>query len=223
MNILSIDTTTKIAGVALKCNNNVTLNEIENEITHSEKLLPLIDKTLKENNKKINDIDLFAVLNGPGSFTGVRIGLASIKAFSLVTKKDIFSMSSLEAIAYTSYKHLDTQDEKYILSLIDARNNRVYYGLFKVTTKDEKIITKNILDLGNDLIENVISLTLENVKDNEVVIAGNCINTFKDLLSSSFNSKNLLNLYPTTEDLILDATYVRMSQAERIKNEKRDK
>ena len=84
MNILSVDTTTKEASVSLRCDKTTVTNSIKNEITHSEKFLPLIDKTLKESKLSLKDIDKFALLNGPGSFTGIRISLATIKAFCQV-------------------------------------------------------------------------------------------------------------------------------------------
>ena len=90
MKILAIDTTTKKAAVALKDDNHIFFRQIDNEITHSEKLLPLLNEVLIETNTALKDIDLFAITLGPGSFTGVRIGIASIKAIAKVTNKKIF-------------------------------------------------------------------------------------------------------------------------------------
>ena len=141
MNILSIDTTTKIAAVTLKKDDKIISEAKENEITHSEKLLPLIDDILKKENLDITDISMYMVLNGPGSFTGVRIGLATIKAFAFVTNTKIFSISSLKAMAIVSYlKNMNDKNNetktKYILSLIDARNDRAYYSLNKLYIKE---------------------------------------------------------------------------------------
>ena len=127
MNILGIDTTTKSASCSIYNNSKYYTKSISNEITHSEKLLPIIHETLKENNLTLDNIDMFATINGPGSFTGIRIGLATIKAFAQVKEIDIFSISSIDLISYVAFRNSD-ENEKYILSLIDARNNRVYYG-----------------------------------------------------------------------------------------------
>ena len=89
MKILAIDTTTKKATVALNLDNKIIVKEVDNEITHSEKLLPLLDEVLNDSNTKLKDIDLFAITLGPGSFTGVRIGIATIKAIAKVTNKKI--------------------------------------------------------------------------------------------------------------------------------------
>lgn len=254
MNILSIDTTTKIAAVTLKKDDKIISEAKENEITHSEKLLPLIDDILKKENLDITDISMYMVLNGPGSFTGVRIGLATIKAFAFVTNTKIFSISSLKAVAIVSYlKNMNDKNNetktKYILSLIDARNDRAYYSLNKVYIKDDKIICENIISEDNDILENISSILKNHILQNSNTIENiSIVSNFKDdtlnSLKEIFNFENinvsleLQSLYPTTEDLLsiydnlynvneyifdtytLDANYVRVSQAERIKNEK---
>ena len=118
MKILALDTTTKSASVAIFDNNLIDEKSISNEITHSEKLLPLVDEILKKHNTNINEIDMFACLNGPGSFTGVRIGLSAIKGFSIVTKKNTFAINSLEAISYSTYLNNSYSDVKYIVSQV---------------------------------------------------------------------------------------------------------
>ncbi len=229
MNILGIDTTTKSASCSIYNNSKYYTKSISNEITHSEKLLPIIHETLKENNLTLDNIDMFATINGPGSFTGIRIGLATIKAFAQVKEIDIFSISSIDLISYVAFRNSD-ENEKYILSLIDARNNRVYYGLNKLIKNDGKICIEKVMDVNNDLIEDA----LKNIDYKDMIIAGDCVDKFKDILSPISN--NLFNLYPTTEDLIqcyleiensnnymynaynLDALYARPSQAERMSN-----
>lgn len=230
MNILGIDTTTKSASCSILNNNKFYTKSVSNEITHSEKLLPIIHETLKDTNLTLDNIDMFATINGPGSFTGIRIGLATIKAFAQVKEIDIFSISSIDLISYVAFKNSNDK-EKYVLSLIDARNNRVYYGLNKLNkTDDGKIIIEKIIDVNNDLIEDAIN----SIKQKDVIIAGDCVEKFKDILSPI--STELIDLYPTTEDLIqcflditnsenymynaynLDALYARPSQAERMSN-----
>lgn len=228
MKILGIDTTTKSASCTILNEDTYYTKNITNEITHSEKLLPIIHETLKENNLTLNDINIMAAINGPGSFTGIRIGLATIKAFAQVKDIDIFSISSIDLISYVAFKKLNV-DRARILSLIDARNNRVYYSINTVYKNAEgKIIIEKETEVGNDLIDDVLTNT--NLKN--ITIAGNCVEIFKDKLSSI--SKSLYDFYPTTEDLIdcylnisdnksymynaysLDALYARPSQAERM-------
>lgn len=243
-NILSVDTTTKTAAVSLKNKENKLIERFkENEITHSEKLLPLIDEVLKESNLNIKDIDMYAILSGPGSFTGVRIGLSTIKAFLMVTNKKAFAISALEEIAIIEYIKRNTKDEKYILSLIDAKNNRVYYSVYKVKYINNKISTNIIIPENNDTIENVILNIQDKLKDisKDILIAGDCVNAYNEIIKNNFDSYLIDNFYPTPTDVIntiniiddvqkyifdtfsLDAHYVRKSQAERIKNERVNK
>lgn len=240
MNILSIDTTTKVASVAILNNNKIISNLVSNEITHSEKLLPLIDSTLSEANLTLKDIDLYSVINGPGSFTGIRIGLATLKAFSMVDNKKIFSISSTDLLTYKTYidkaDNLDNESV-YIASLIDARNDRVYYSLNKLYNKDNKICIEHIFQTSNEIIDTALKNISSSLNGkNNIIISGDCVEKYKDKISNILQNSILYNTYPTPSDLIyaysnisnldnymfdtytLDATYARASQAERLQN-----
>ncbi len=247
MNILAIDTTTKTASVALLKKSKLFEKEISNEITHSEKLLPLVDQILTENNVDITNIDMFACLSGPGSFTGVRIGLATIKGLSMVNKKTTFAINSLEALALTCYLNNGLNKDKYVLSLIDAKNDRAYYSLYKIMEKydDEKSPKLEIISCinpSNDTIFNILQNVDYYFFNNRIVrehlvICGDCTEKFSDIVQSIFKSNKSFNLYPKAKDIIsiyhnisnvcdymfdtytLDAKYVRPSQAERTKND----
>ena len=121
MKILAISTSSNTASVALleddKCIQELN---IINEKTHSEKLMPLIDELFKNNKVTLSDIGLIACDNGPGSFTGIRIGVATVKAMAEAKNIPVVSCSSLEGLAY------NVTGFDYICSLIDARNNQVY-------------------------------------------------------------------------------------------------
>ena len=87
MKILSIDSSSLVASCAI-VEDDILLAEytVCHEKTHSQKLMPLIDEIFKESKYKLDDIDLLACCTGPGSFTGLRIGISTVKAFSDVTK-----------------------------------------------------------------------------------------------------------------------------------------
>lgn len=126
MKILAVETSSKICAVALAENDKLIKEEIlEDENTHSVKLMLLINKLLKETNTKLQDVDLFAVDKGPGSFTGIRIGIATIKAFMDATNKKGIGITSLETLAY------NVEENGTVCSIIDARNDNVYYGVFE--------------------------------------------------------------------------------------------
>jgi len=242
MNILGIDTTDKIASVVVKHLDNIYLGSDINNITHSEKLLPLIHKTLQESNIKFEDINLLATTNGPGSFTGCRIGVSTIKALSHPKKIDILAISSLELMAFEAYLSLDVDIEKYICPILDARNNRIYYAVYKIYKNNSKIYIENSFDISND----DLSVALENVSNfSSCIFAGDCIIKFTEsiLSYSQINNLNftylnyqtipeakyLIDYYENVSDDILsskiyntynlDVVYARVSQAERMQNE----
>lgn len=147
MKILGIETSSKVCAVALSENDKLIKEKIlEDENTHSVKLMPLVDELLKETKTELKDIDLFSCDKGPGSFTGIRIGIATVKAFLDATNKKAVGVSSLEILAYNS------TNDGIICSIIDARNNNVYCGFFE--RKDNTI--KQIGELKFDTIKNVL-------------------------------------------------------------------
>ena len=217
MKILAIDTTTKKATVALNVDNKIYLKEVDNEITHSEKLLPLLDSVLKDANLSLMDIDLYALTLGPGSFTGVRIGIATIKAIAKVTNKKIFGTTSLELLALDGIKK-SSSTPKYVLSLMDARNSRVYYNLYKY--ENNNLISCDFA--GNDYANEVLAKIAEqNLEDLIVTIDNNdkCnldnVTLAKLDLTNIFNMNLNSNLY---DYLNLDAMYYRKSEAERTRD-----
>ena len=143
MKILSIDTSSKICTVCIYEDNNVLI-ELNNddERTHSQKLMPMIQKAFESVNLTLNDINLIACAKGPGSFTGIRIGIATAKAFSDVKKIPVVGVTSLEGLAY------NLGSSGLICSLIDAKNNNVYYGLFEFENNE----LKNTFILSSDNI-----------------------------------------------------------------------
>lgn len=128
MLILALDTTTLSGSVALLRKTRLLAEvNLESPMTHSEKLLPAIDFLLETNKLDIKDIDGYALSVGPGSFTGIRIGLSTIKSFSFASRKPIAPVSTLEALA------LKLKDpHTHLLSpLLDAKKGEVYAALFE--------------------------------------------------------------------------------------------
>lgn len=181
MKILSIETAGSVCGVALTEDDKLIKEElIDDGNTHSVKLMPLIDKLLSETNTKISDIDLFACDIGPGSFTGIRIGVSTVKAFMDVTDKKAVGITSLETLAY----NIDT--DNIVCSLIDAKNENVYYGFFK----KENEIYKNTDELGFDNIGNVIEIAKQ--KNKKIIFIGNGSTIYKDMIESKMNNAEII-------------------------------
>ena len=101
MNILAVDTAGKTAAVAV-LRDDVLLYEAQcnNGLTHSETLLPMIDTALKAAGLTVDDLDVLGVTNGPGSFTGLRIGLAVVKGLALPRQIPCAGVSTMAALAY---------------------------------------------------------------------------------------------------------------------------
>jgi tRNA threonylcarbamoyladenosine biosynthesis protein TsaB len=139
MRILALDTTTGSGSVALLENTRL-LAEINSEsaLTHSARLLKAVDYLLQKNSLQIRDIDGFAVAAGPGSFTGVRIGLSTVKAFAFASKKPVAPVSSLAALAL---KLRETQG-RLLCPFIDAKKKEVYAALFEIQSGDLKEVIR---------------------------------------------------------------------------------
>ena len=126
MLVLAIDTTAVTATAALVDENGIIANfNVNNKLTHSEKLLPMIDAVLTQSGYMINDVELFCVSSGPGSFTGVRIGIAAIKGLAFAKDTPCVAVSALEAMAFAN-KNCNA----VICPVMDARRNEYYNALF---------------------------------------------------------------------------------------------
>ena len=147
--ILSVDSSAVTASVALTDGKKVIKSEFINEgLTHSETLLPMIKGVMGD--YKISDLDAIAVTAGPGSFTGVRIGVATVKGLAFNDNIPCVSVSTLEAIAWN---FLD--EDCIVCSVMDARRMQFYNALFEIKNGkavrlcDDRAIS--IDDLKNDL------------------------------------------------------------------------
>lgn len=142
MRILAVDTSAVCAAVAVTDNEKILSESQTNTgLTHSRTLMPMIDSTLKNAEISLDSIDYFACSTGPGSFTGIRIGVAAIKGLCDGLKKKCIPVSTLEALAYNLLGRSCTA-----VSVMDARCNQVYCAIFKVEgntvarlTEDEAI------------------------------------------------------------------------------------
>ena len=174
MKILAVDTSSAICSVAL-LDDDKLIDEInlDNGRTHSENLMPLVDEIIRKNDLAVNDIEFIACCVGPGSFTGIRIGVSSIKAIAEVLKVKLAQVTSLETLA------ANVENEETIVSLIDARNNQVYCGIFD---KEYNLKEEALADDINEAINHIKQY-------NGVVITGNGIEVHKELLE-----KELINV-----------------------------
>ena len=126
MKILGVDSTATAASCAVYENGKIrSLIYSNTGLTHSQTLMPMVESALKSAGIDIKDVDLFAVSNGPGSFTGVRIGVSAVKGLAQPLNKNCVTVSTLEVIA----KPLENTG-CYAVAVMDARCNQVYTAQF---------------------------------------------------------------------------------------------
>ncbi len=219
MKILSIDTASNLCTVAILENKNC-LNEIvvDDARNHSEKIMPVIEQVLSESNLKLKDIDLVICDKGPGSFTGIRIGVGTVLAFKDSLNIPCVGISSLEALAYNVSK------EGFICSLIDAKNDNVYYGLFELKNGEYTPVGNlefktiyEVMDLLKDFQENLTFVGDGSVSHKNVIL--NYYPNSMFCLQNQVSSVSLgiagLNYYQKGNCSSIMPLYLRKSQAER--------
>jgi len=225
MKILAIDTST-IACSAAVADENKLYGELFTDFKakHSEKLLVLCDSLLKNLRMKIDEIDYFAVTSGPGSFTGLRIGMATVKGFAMAASKPIVLISSLEALAYNAVYF-----GGIICPMLDAQRNQLYSAAYASDTanltviKEENVYEFNeMFDILNSYEKNVLLLGDGAVK---------FLNKFKEKTNNRFMLANYNTIMPkasnaaylavnkikngeTTDHFTAMPNYIRTAQAE---------
>lgn len=218
MKILSIDTASNLCTVAVleneKCIKEIIVNDARN---HSEKIMPVIEQALLESNLTLQNIDLIVCDKGPGSFTGIRIGVGTVLAFKDSLNIPSVGISSLEALAY------NINTDGIICSLIDAKNNNVYFGVFE---KKNNLVTQ-LEELSFKTIEEIIPILN---KYDKIIFVGDGSTQHKEFLHSNFNTSTFsdkndlssfslglagLSAYNKNINSDLMPLYLRKSQAER--------
>ncbi len=174
MKILSIDTSSNICGVSILENYNLICQLDQNTgRTHSENLMPMIEQAFEYSNLTLKDIDLLVCDKGPGSFTGIRIGVATVKAFQDSLSIPCIGVSSLETLAYSIKK------EGYILSILDCKNDNCYFALYEL--KNHKYI--EIIEPTADTIINALHLCKQFISiSNFITLIGDGSKIYKDLI-----------------------------------------
>lgn len=143
MNILALDTSGPVAGVALLKNGEAAYEAMAvNRFTHSVSLMPMVEEGFTRSGLAIRDIDLFAVTVGPGSFTGVRIGVSTVKGMAHGAGKPCIGINALEALA-SGIPYFDGT----ICPIQDARAGQVYGAAFKAGMPPHRLIMDEALKL----------------------------------------------------------------------------
>ncbi|GHU85956.1 tRNA (adenosine(37)-N6)-threonylcarbamoyltransferase complex dimerization subunit type 1 TsaB [Bacteroidia bacterium] len=209
MSILLLETSTNICSVALSCNGEIiAIKESEEKNVHSKFFTIFIKQLLEENSISLNSIDAIAVSKGPGSYTGLRIGVSTAKGLCYAANKPLIAISSLEALAY---KAATIYDENSIFCpMIDARRMEVYAGIWEKcseksknsdesrndeTYNDSKTsntsinsnkniqhFIKNIREVQADIVDT--TTYSKYIEEKKIVLLGDGAEKFKDLFSN---------------------------------------
>ncbi len=227
MKILALESSALTASVALTeddtCLGEITL---ENGNTHSETLLPMVEFLLARFSLTPDGIDLFAVSRGPGSFTGVRIGAATVKGLAFGTDKPCIGVSTLEALA-ENLAHL----EGLICPVMNARRKQVYTALF--SAKDgvlERLMPDSAIAISElDEILSKYDTPVCLVGDGYEITEANLTHPIRPIpqhlrrqsaRSVAIAAYRHFQAGDAVSDTALAPTYLRLSQAERERNER---
>ena len=171
-----ITTTTKMASLCLFDDIKGVLCEISAEVskTHSTTIIDQIDKMLEWSGKSLEDIDNVIVSVGPGSFTGVRIAIATVKGMFHGRDVSIFEVNELEALAYQSVSVLNTLTDKKIISMIDSNKEKIYYNEYIYFGG----ILKNVSEAGVIKLDDLLNKILNS--DGKYILVGDAVLHYKE-------------------------------------------
>ncbi len=227
MKILSLDASATSASVCVYDNvDDKILGEffINTKLTHSQTLVPMIDALLDNIKIELSDIDYFAVNTGPGSFTGIRIGVSVIKGIAMALRKPCVSVSTLESMAY----NFVGRSGVLICACMDARRNQVYNALFTTDNGeikrlcDDRAISVESLyaelksaSMPVVLVGDGAFLCYSQKPDDFDIVLSSAKERYQTASSVAFCAKKAIEKGDILDAASLMPTYLRPSQAER--------
>ncbi len=228
MLMLSVDSSATPASVCLLEDGKILADYYLNTgLTHSQTLMAMVESVLKISGKEVSDIDAYAVNNGPGSFTGVRIGVSAIKGMAFAADKPCIAVSTPESMAY-----LFVGQSAYICACMDARRNQVYNALFHVRCDvvericDDRAISiadllteLNALDREVILVGDGAHLVFKATDDSSIRLAPEHLR-YQRASAVAFAALEKYNRGEQITSAALMPGYLRLSQAERERNAK---
>lgn len=226
MKILAIDTSGPVAGCAVMVDGRVVHSiALNHGLTHSESIMPAVEDCMSASGLTCADIDVFAAVAGPGSFTGVRIGICAAKGFAHAVNKPCVPVHALEALAMNFYGF-----EGLVCPILDARRSQVYCALFDTSKgMPERVMEDDAIALS-ELLERL-------PKDRRIMFAGDGLGVHAATIREALGERALLapaNLRDLRADAVcalaagkqsewvsaheLRPVYLRAPQAERERN-----
>ena len=238
MKIIAIDSSGLVASVAF-VEDDILVGEynVQYKKTHSQTLLPMLDELKKMVDLDLNTVDAIALAKGPGSFTGLRIGSATAKGLGLAMKKPLVEIPTLDGLACNLYG-----TDKLVCPMMDARRNQVYTGIYEYVKIEERPVVYQLRSLLPQCAVSVREIAEKlNELNREVILLGDGIPVYADMIEQLLTvpyslapahmnrqraaAFGMLAFSYIKEGKVVEAgehapEYLRLSQAEREKNEK---
>lgn len=238
MKVLALDSSGLTASVAI-VEDGITVAEysVNYKKTHSQTLLPMLDEIRRMTELDLSTIDALAIAKGPGSFTGLRIGSATVKGLGLALDIPVAEIMTTDALAYNMYG-----TDRLVCPIMDARRDQVYTGLYEFLGSGDEYHMETVLPATamsiDELAEKINSM------GRKVVFLGDGVPVFRDRIEQLVSTdviyasanKNLqsaasvgvLGILAASKGNLVSADehtpeYLRLSQAERERNEREDK
>ena len=225
MKILALETSAKSVSAAVAENGKILCSNYQNiGLTHSRTLMPLVQGMLSAAEMTLNDMDAIAVANGPGSFTGLRIGISAVKGLAWAAEKPCCGVSTLLAMAQ-NVLHVDGT----VICAMDARRNQIYNAVFRARNG---LLSRVCEDRAISLAQ--LASELKNDENGKIIVgdgASLCYNYLSEagiscrMAPAALVMQNAVGVALAAEELIcegktvsaqdLQPVYLRLSQAER--------
>lgn len=173
MRILAMDSSSLVASVAV-LEDDILMAEytMNYKKTHSQTLLPMIDEVANMIELDLQTIDAIAISKGPGSFTGLRIGSATVKGLGLALNKPIVSVPTVDAMAYNLWGCADI-----IVPIMDARRNQVYTGIYTFEGNELRVLREQCAIAIEELLADL------NMRGGKVIFLGDGVLVFKEKIA----------------------------------------
>lgn len=176
MKILAVETSSNVASVAV-LSDGVLLGEytVNKKHTHSETLMPMVDRLLSDLELSVSEIDLFAASVGPGSYTGLRIGVATVTGLASALDKKVIGVGTLEAMAYRL-----PHAEHLITPIMDARRGRVYTATYIWEDGELRVLSEPDVVMIEDCISDCGNLL-------DTIFTGDAVTIYKEQITNELS------------------------------------
>ncbi len=206
MRALAVDTSTTMAGIAIVDEQGLLAEYMINDKkTHSQKLIPMLRDVLNSLKMTVEDMDVIAAVTGPGSFTGLRIGVTTVKSLAYAAQKPTAGIPSLDALAAA----MAVSGDALVCPMLDARNNQVYTAFYRYRNG----IMENISGYMGVHVSELVSLIED--KNNEIIFTGDAVALHRDFFKIELGDRCIFAPDFLTQHMAASAAHLALLQLQR--------